>query len=94
MAPRTHRRRAGNYLIMREFDNLSSRQIAEMCGVSDKTVAARRSATCGNSAPETRTGRDGKEYPATHPQDQPTEQRPPMEGEMPIAKHTLAPAGH
>lgn len=50
-------------IALREFANLSSRAIAEMCGVDDKTVAAVR----GTGAEIPRlpvTGTDGKQYPA------------------------------
>ena len=47
-----------------ELPKLSNVALAEMCGISDKTVAAVRDAvSLGNSEP--RTGRDGKTYPAT-----------------------------
>lgn len=46
-----------------EFPKLSNAAIATLCGVDDKTVAAHRPGTSGNSEPETRTGQDGKQYP-------------------------------
>jgi uncharacterized ParB-like nuclease family protein len=65
------------------FADWSDRRIAEVCGVSDKTVSKVRLDTCGNSAPEpemlptgntaetapesTRKGKDGKSYPAPKP---------------------------
>ena len=50
-------------IALREFPKLSSRAVAELCGVDGKTVEAWRPVTCGTSAPE-RTGTDGKQYPA------------------------------
>ena len=54
-------------IALQEFGNLSSRAIAEMCGVNDKTVKAVKD-TCGISAPENVTGQDGKTYPASKPE--------------------------
>lgn len=59
---------------------LSNVAVAELCHVTDKTVAAVRDEVAptrfGNSepestptAPETRTGKDGKEYPAKKPKE-------------------------
>jgi len=56
-------------IALREFGQLTDRTIAQICGLSDKTIAGYRyliaRPRCGNSAPETRTGQDGKEYPAS-----------------------------
>lgn len=46
-----------------EFPELSSRAVAELCGVGDRLVREIRP-TCGLTAPEAVTGRDGKQYPA------------------------------
>lgn len=51
-------------IALREFPKLSSRAVAQLCGVSDKTVESVRDSTCGTSAPAPRTGADGKTYPA------------------------------
>jgi hypothetical protein len=51
-------------IALAEFGNLSSRAIAGLCGVSDKTVEASRKEHCGNSAIPTRTTSDGRQYPA------------------------------
>src|SRR5271155_4703795 len=46
----------------------SSRAIAAEIGVSPRTVdTARKTGAQTNHAPEKRTGRDGKSYPATQP---------------------------
>ena len=45
-----------------EFPNLSSRVIAELIGIDDKTVEAHRPNSCGSSATEKRLGSDGKQY--------------------------------
>jgi hypothetical protein len=52
-------------LALTEFAKFSDRQIAEMCGVSPMLVASVRKedVTCKTLTPETRTGKDGKEYP-------------------------------
>lgn len=50
-------------IALKEFGGLSSRAIAEMCGVSDKTVEAARE-TCGNSAREIRVDTLGRNQPA------------------------------
>ena len=49
-------------IALREFPKMSSRALAQMCGVDDSTVAAHRTDTCGIPAPD-RTGQDGKSYP-------------------------------
>lgn len=51
-------------IALREFPKLSSRMIAELCGVSDKTVGTVRE-TCGNSARDTRIDSLGRNQPAT-----------------------------
>lgn len=60
----------------REFSQLSSRQIADLCGVSADMVIAHRPAL-SESDNATRTTKDGREYPATRPAkehaDQPAE---------------------
>lgn len=50
-------------IALREFHDLSSNQIAHMCGVSDKTVDAFKT-RFGISEPEKVIGADGKSYPA------------------------------
>lgn len=51
-----------------EWVTLSDRMIASHCGLSDKTVAHyRENVSCGNSATEKRTGKDGKSYKSTKP---------------------------
>jgi hypothetical protein len=49
---------------MREFPKLSSRSIAELCGVGVDMVLARRPQVSENDTSQTVTGSDGKEYPA------------------------------
>ena len=51
-------------IALAEWPTLSSRMIAEMCGVSDHTVEACRPATAQNAQLK-RVGLDGKERPAT-----------------------------
>lgn len=64
-------------IALKEFPGLSSRQIAELCGVSDPFVGKVRPGSCERLAPENptkkaplprvpekRTGKDGKQYPA------------------------------
>ena len=50
-------------IALREFANLSSRAIAEMCGVSDPFVNQIRQVQTVSTSQ--RTGSDGKQYPAT-----------------------------
>jgi hypothetical protein len=52
-------------IALAEFGGMSDNAIAQMCGVSDKTVKSLRPDSFGNSEPESRTGADGKQYPAT-----------------------------
>jgi hypothetical protein len=65
-------------IALAEFPDLSDRALAEMCGVSNKTVAAAReqagnfpTSTPTPEAPKTRKGKDGKEYPAPEPKPEP-----------------------
>lgn len=51
-------------IALREFGKLSSRQIAEMCGVSHEMVGRLRPLEESANA-QTRTTADGREYPAT-----------------------------
>lgn len=48
---------------LREFPKLSSRAIAELCGVNHRTVEACRPSG-GEILQVERTGQDGKQYPA------------------------------
>jgi len=50
---------------LREFGNLSSRAIADMCGVSNHVVDRMRADQVGQNPTSTVTGQDGKTYPAT-----------------------------
>jgi hypothetical protein len=50
---------------IKEHPDWSNRRIAAETGVSISTVRRIREAGGSNEPPETRTGRDGKEYPAT-----------------------------
>jgi len=62
-------------IALREFPNLSSRQIAKMCGVSPGLVDLARPEALpkkGN-APPTRTTSDGRQYPATRSKPKPKE---------------------
>jgi uncharacterized ParB-like nuclease family protein/transposase len=66
---------------LREFGNLSNREIARICGVGDKLVAAVRDQLRENRSstnppePETRIGADGKKRKMPTPKEQP-EQMP------------------
>lgn len=61
-------------IALREFPKLSSRAIAEMCGVGPDLVIAVRPQVSENDTSK-RTGSDGKQYPAhREPVDPPTEQ--------------------
>ena len=51
-------------IALREFPKLSSRIIAEMCGVSNHMVDRERG-ELGQNPSSTRMGADGKERPAT-----------------------------
>ncbi len=52
-------------IALREFPKLSSRMIAELCGVSDPFVGKLRGDVLTVSNAQTRTTADGREYPAT-----------------------------
>lgn len=52
-------------IALREFPKLSSRAIADMCGVSHDFVSRLRELSLDDSP--TRTSKDGKERPATQP---------------------------
>ena len=54
-------------IALAEFPDLSSRAIAEMCGVNHEMVDRARPQVA-DSANSTRTGADGKQYPARRPQ--------------------------
>jgi hypothetical protein len=54
-------------IALAEFPTLSSRAIAELCGVDHKTVMNIRPDEVGNFPSSTRTGLDGKQYPAKMP---------------------------
>ena len=69
-------------IALREYPGLSSRQIAEMCGVHHTFVEHLRPeqvATVATSEPETRTGRDGKQYPARRQTEPPPPKEPPRQ---------------
>lgn len=61
-------------IALAEFGNLSSRAIAEMCGVSDRYVGRVRDVSGANNAHL--TGKDGKQYPASKrkPEPEPSEE--------------------
>lgn len=59
-------------IALREFPKLSSRAVAKLCGVSDKTVESVRDANCGNSAVAPRVGEDGRERRLPTPRREPT----------------------
>jgi hypothetical protein len=72
--PRTNAdKRKAVVVALREFGNLSNVKIARICAVSDKTVAAARTANLGNSEVATRTGADGKQHPSTAKRARPAE---------------------
>ena len=64
------RKSVENALRMERHAKKSDRAIAELCGVSNRFVGEVRKQVCTvhtSTEPETRTGRDGKEYPAPKP---------------------------
>jgi hypothetical protein len=84
-----------------EFGDLSDRALAEMCGVSNKTVAAAREQV-GNfptsdifdpipQPAQTRKGRDGKEYPAPAPNQPKPEPEPDEEPQEESAAEPISP---
>ena len=58
-------------IAVKEFGGLSSRAIAELCGVSNHFVDSIRPVEVG-TVPTSRTGADGKQYPATRATRKPT----------------------
>ena len=67
-------------IALREFGKMSDVEIARLCGVNDKTVAAHRPANLGNSEVESRLGADGKLYrlPRGEPEERaPAQDAPP-----------------
>lgn len=52
-------------IAVREFPELSSHAIADLCAVGDDLVNSIRSNQVSENDTSTRTGRDGKQYPAT-----------------------------
>jgi len=89
-------------IALKEFGTLSDRQIAEMCAVSDKTVATTRKETCGisarDAAPATRIDSAGRRQPAHKPKPAgakaPAEPEPePMPAPAPRAKFTMPDQG-
>ena len=58
-------------IAVKEFGGLSSRAIAELCGVSNHFVDSIRPVEVG-TVPTCRTGTDGKQYPATRKPSRPT----------------------
>lgn len=70
-----------------EFPALSSRAIAQLCGVDDSTVESTR-IRCGNPAPSAVTGSDGKQYPAKKKTKDEAPIDPPME---PLPRGRIAP---
>jgi hypothetical protein len=52
-------------IALREFPKLSSRAVAELCGVSNHMVDDQRPKALGESPNATRTTSDGRQYPAT-----------------------------
>ena len=72
-------------IALREFGKMSDVEIARLCGVNDKTVAAHRPASLGNSEAETRLGADGKLYrlPRGEPEERaPAQDAPPVGGTL------------
>lgn len=77
-------------IALREFPNLSSRALAQMCGVSNMLVDSIRPAQVKESFTSPRTGQDGKTYPARRvvpePQepahDEPVMERPTLLGRI------------
>lgn len=59
-------------IALREFPDWSDRKIAETCGVGNKFVGDTRKQVCSGHTSElqTRTGKDGKEYPASKPKEE------------------------
>jgi hypothetical protein len=57
-----------------EWGKLSNVAIAQLCGVNEKLIRTMREVISGSAKPnlnEKRTGKDGKQYPATKPKEQP-----------------------
>lgn len=52
-------------IALREFPKLSDRAIGEMCGVGHQLIGAIRPKEVDESSTSIRSGRDGKQYPAT-----------------------------
>jgi len=67
-------------IALQEFPKLSSRAIAEMCGVGDDLVESIRPRQVSDSDTSKRTGTDGKQYPARRDVVNP--------GESPVGKET------
>lgn len=63
---------------LREFPNLSSRALAQMCGVSHELVQQLRPVALSkiDNAPATRTTSDGRQYPARRVVPEPQEPEP------------------
>lgn len=76
-------------IALKEWPNLTNRQIAQMCGVRDPMVAVYRPETsCNNIATEKRTGADGKQYKATHTKPDPAPEIEPEEETEPEPEET------
>lgn len=68
-------------LALKHWPTWSNRAVADKCGMDESTVRDLRP-TCGIPAPETVTGKDGKQYPAHPPSRPPMSQpQPPQENE-------------
>jgi len=85
-------------IALREFPAVSSRQIADWCGVSHHTVEATRQALGNLPNAPTVTTKDGKQYPAKREKAPPAEARQPIsvgviEQDEPPARQ-LGPAPH
>jgi ParB-like chromosome segregation protein Spo0J len=65
-------------IALREFPELSDRAIAEMCGVSNQSVANHRPqvSKIDTSTPPKRVGLDGKQYPSAKPAPAPAQPEP------------------
>jgi hypothetical protein len=50
--------------VLEKYPHLSNRAIADAAGLSEPTVRRARKSGASHDAPEKRTGKDGKEYPA------------------------------
>ena len=78
-------------IALKEFPKLSDSELARICAVNHKTVAAARPVSVGISQPEKRIGADGKSYPATKPARAPVVETPAPEQGKPVPREIVVP---